>query len=673
MVQKSILILNPTSEDAEYLSNRARKFGTVSSTSTLQDAISHLETKDYQILIVDKAFARYAYLKGLFRSTTCVLITGMNDQALRQSVEEWPVDFYVDTIVFNPEEPSDRSIERSIERAVEHAGLKREVRDLKFAFDLQEAKVRDVYSEIQDIKGLINSNFLQEIEKRISIEAKYLWFQRERRKVENILRKIYAADDVSSLLDIVPDIRELVQAGGITVYIIEENETLGKYLKPLVWDNTFPYHSDFSAYNAPLDSQDFAAAVARYGQEINVADLSFDRRMSKRYVDHLKKPLKSLLGIPIMRDKEVIGVLEAYNKIARGKTNSEGFNREDMEMLRSLAEHIANAMTKLNLIQYDALTGLLRPDPFFEKALQKINTLSKRRREEGANALAMGDVDWFKNFNDRNGHEAGNRLLRGLAHILKISIREEDLLCRYGGEEFLFFLTGVKSFEEAAHLTERIRKNVEDHYFENQEFQPGHNLTMSFGVTIFPKKKTDAFVPTNKADLKQLAGEADLALAEAKGKRRPDLQLPNVVEAGPVKNRVSLYSWGPESRKKTASRPMADPTFREKRKHERYNASTLLMYDDSNGFKVSKTVNLSLDGARIVTERALPVTKTIDAMLVLGDRAGYIKSEVVYSMEAEAEPSMFYSGLKFRDLTFREIKSLEDYLLQFRRRDYAGA
>ena len=153
---------------------------------------------------------------------------------------------------------------------------------------------------------------------------------------------------------------------------------------------------------------------------------------------------------------------------------------------------MAIAMAKLNLIQYDPLTGLLRPEPFFEKVLQKVNALSKRRREEGSMALVMGDVDWFKAYNDRNGHEAGNKLLRELAHVLKLSIREEDLICRYGGEEFLFFLMGVKSVEEAALLTERIRKNVEDHYFELQEFQPRGNLTMSFGVTVYPRGDGEA-------------------------------------------------------------------------------------------------------------------------------------------------------------------------------------
>ncbi len=144
-----------------------------------------------------------------------------------------------------------------------------------------------------------------------------------------------------------------------------------------------------------------------------------------------------------MHETDVIGVLEVYNKHHDGAVSPEGYTREDEQVLRGLSEHISLAMTKLNLIQYDALTGLLRPDPFFQKVVLKIQQRSKRRQEVDAYAMVMGDVDWFKQYNDRNGHEAGNRLLRELAAVLKSSIRDDDLLCRYGGEEFLFFLTGV--------------------------------------------------------------------------------------------------------------------------------------------------------------------------------------------------------------------------------------
>ncbi len=670
MNHKLFLVLNPAPATADDLSRRVRKHGGVAVATSVESAISHLESKDFQVLIADASLARYSRLKGLFRATTCVLITGADSAELRRAAEEWPADFYVDTAVFDPATPLDTALERSLERAAAHASLKREARDLKFAYDLQEDKIRDVRAEVQEIKSLINANFLREIEKRIAIEAKYLWFQRERQKIETILRKIYAADDVNSLLDIMPDIKDIVQASGTTVYVVEESETLGRYLKPVVWDNTYPSHADSTKYIAPLNSQDFAAAVARFGQEISVADLSFDRRMSKRYLDLLRGPLKNLLALPIRQDREVIGVVEVYNKTAQGKVVREGFSREDAEILRGLTEHIANAMTKLNLIHYDPLTGLLRPNPFFEKVLQKINTQSKRRLEGGANALVMGDVDWFKNYNDRNGHEAGNRLLRELAHVLKMSIREEDLLCRYGGEEFLFFLTGVKNREEAAHLTERIRKSVEDHYFDFQEFQPGKNLTMSFGVTIFSGNDPDAAALAENTDIRRLVSEADLAMAEAKGKPRVGLPVQEFGGAAQVKNRVCLHFRTAEAgRLEKAEPPAPGPSFEERRKHERFNLSTQLLLNDDGGYKVAKTVNLSLEGARIVSDVELPVSQAVDVMLVLGDKADLLKGDVVYSEKASGEPPLFYSGLKFRDLTSRELRMIEDYLFRFRRRE----
>jgi diguanylate cyclase (GGDEF)-like protein len=668
MSQKRILILHPSPSDVDLLSKLAAIFGPVLPGTDLEGLSSRLEGVSVGVAVLGPGFARYSLFRDLLRPTTAVILTGPDEGELRRAADEWPPAFAVDVFVRDPDSPRDRSFLVALERALGQARMRTEVEDLRRALAQHESKVRDVYAEIQEIKGLINSNFLSEIEKRIAIETKYVWFQKERQRIEAILRKIYASDDVNSLLDILPDIRDIVKAASATVYLIEENEVIGRYLKPLVWDNAYLTHAEFSKYIALWDAQDFAATVARYGQGINVSDLSFDRRMAKRYTEFLKAPLKNLLAVPIMHSRKVIGVVEVYNKTVPGKTNADGFSREDQQILEGISEHMAIAMMKLNLIQYDALTGLLRPEPFFEKVLQKVNALGKRRQEAGDLALVMGDVDWFKNYNDRNGQEAGNRLLRELAHVLKLSIREEDLLCRYGGEEFLFFLTGVKSPDEAAVLTERIRKNVEDHYFEFQEFQPQNNLTMSFGVTVFPKNKTDQPPPLTKADLKRLAMEADTALAEAKGKRRPDLKAREGEEAALTKNRVSTYlGEKDDERRKAEARQAQEPILRERRKHERLNVSTLLMIEEDGEFKVAKTVNLSVGGARVISDVKLPPAGTMNAILVLGDKACLVKSDVIYSRRPENETPFFYSGLKFRDLSYKDIKGLEEYLLHFRK------
>ncbi|MGZ7065291.1 MAG: diguanylate cyclase, partial [Candidatus Aminicenantales bacterium] len=460
MSQKQILILHPSLPEVDRLSKLAMMFGPVTAWTDMEGVRDRLKDLPVRTAIIDAGFARYSIFRNILGPATAIILTGPNDGDLREAADEWPREFYVDPVVLSSGAPRESSFIRALERALEHARVKAEAEDLRRSLAQQETKLRDVYSEIREIKSLINANFIQEIEKRIAIETKYVWFQKERQRIESILRKIYAADDISSLLDILPDIRDIVKASSATVYIIEENDHIGRYLKPLVWDNAYLSHADFSKYIALWDSQDFAATVARYGQAINLAELTFDRRMTKRYTEFLRAPLKNLLTVPIMHSRKVIGVVEVYNKTVQGKALADGFSREDLQILQGISEHMAIAMMKLNLIQYDALTSLLRPEPFFDKVLQKIKALGKRRREEGGLALVMGDVDWFKAYNDRNGHEAGNRLLRELAHVLKLSIREEDLLCRYGGEEFLFFLTGVNTLDEAAVLTDRIRKNV---------------------------------------------------------------------------------------------------------------------------------------------------------------------------------------------------------------------
>jgi diguanylate cyclase (GGDEF)-like protein len=671
MFQKRILVIHPSPSEADRLARLAHKFGPALAVTSAEAALAAFAEGDIAAAVVDAAFSRSTALRAMVRPPTGVLLTGDNEEAIARAADDWPPGVDIDFCRTSAAEPRDLAFLRALGRVVENARLKAEAADLRRSLGLQETKVRDVLAEIQEIKGLLNSGFLREIEKRLAIESRYVGAQKERQRVESILRRIYGADDVSSLLDIVPEIRDIVQAESVTVYIMEENEVIGRYLKPLVWDNAFLTHSDFSKFIAPLEAQDFAASTARFGHDVSASNLTFDRRLSKRYTSFLKNPPQSLLAVPVMHGAKVIGVLEVVNKKSGAKLAPEGFSREDQQILRGLSDHMAIAMTKLNLIQFDPLTGLLRPEPFFEKVLQKVNALSKRRREEGAMALVMGDVDWFKAYNDRNGQEAGNKLLRELAHVLKLSIREEDLICRYGGEEFLFFLMGVKSVEEATLLTERIRKNVEDHYFEFQEFQPKANLTMSFGVTVFPRNDTEAPAALTRDDLKRLAGEADLALAEAKGKRRPDLKPRGGTEGAVDKNRVCSFVWQEYGVARTATDGDGGTPrfFREKRKYERYNVSTPILFREDGGFRVAKTVNISLEGARVVSDAPLPSGPSLDAILVIEDKATLIKSDVIYTEKSGGEPGFYYSGVAFKDLAWKEIKGLESYLAQFRRRD----
>jgi diguanylate cyclase (GGDEF)-like protein len=663
MTSGNILILNKNPEEIELLEKLCSKVGPVNSCSNLERAISLLESIDFNVLVVDCSLASYRSLKGLLEKPTSIIITGREEKKIKEIISEWPLNRYADYHVMLLEEHDEKALLRALKKAVEHSLLKIEVENLIHYIERTKIEIKDAYSEIKEIKNFVNESIIKELEKRLELEAKHIWFKKEKQKIEEILKNIYVANDVTSLLDTVYEIKDIIRASGISIYILDEDEAIGKFLKPLVWDDAFLLHPDISKHIVLIDSQDFAAFVARYRQEINITDLSNDIRMSKRYVEQFKPPLKNILCVPIMHDREVIGVLEVYDKIHPKESSQDGFTKEDEQIMRTLSEHISLAITKLNLIQYDALTGLLRPDPFFDNVIQKLESQRKRREEKESYAMVMGDVDWFKNYNDRNGHEAGNLLLRELAEALKSSTRDQDFLCRYGGEEFLFFLTGLKDLEEACLFTERIRKNIEEHYFKFQEYQPRKNLTMSFGITYFTKERFDSLEMITKSDLKKMANEADIALAEAKGKESSALRAQGKKDSATVKNRVCIYYGRPtdELEKEEVIRPFEKKLLQERRRFERFYTSTILIYKENGARNVAQTINISLVGVKVSSESELPRDHTLDLMLVLKDKAYQFKADVVYSEKVEKNFFRYYSGLKFKDLSPEDKTILEDY------------
>lgn len=663
MTNPNILIFNQNPEERERLNKLCSLVGKVNTADNIEKTIALLESIPFEVAVIDHSLAHYSSLKGLFPKKTSVIITGEKENRIREIVKEWPLSRYVDFYVTPHHSEDNNGFIRSLQSATEHSILKGEVNNLKRSMERRELELDRAFSEIKKIKRFIHQNIVKEMEKRVATQAKFIWFKKEKKKIENILKKLYTANDITTLLDIVYDIKEIVEAKGISLYILEKSETMGSFLKPLVWNDTILSHPDISKHLVLIDSHDYAAFVARHCIEINFNNLREDKRLSERYKGQLNYPLQNILGIPIMHQQKVIGVLEVYNKQGKEYKAKQGFTQDDQQILRTISEHISIAITKLNLIQYDALTGLLRPDPFFDKVIQKLKLESKREERDTSFAMVMGDVDWFKNYNDHNGHEAGNKLLRELAEVLISSTRDEDYLCRYGGEEFLLFLSGIKSVEEALKFTERIRKNIEEHYFEYQEFQPRHNLTMSFGITYFTKDKFPHGESITRKELKKIANEADIALAEAKGKKMRVDQAKTTKSVISYKNKVCTYH--PSIEPKYPEPPLSPEENKdkeEKRRFKRFHISTFLIYQKNGKPQVSKTINLSLGGAKVCTSAPMVEDQGLELILILGNKCCKLQGQTIYTIE---ERGNYYTGIKFKELTFNDRKILESYFSSY--------
>ena len=122
----------------------------------------------------------------------------------------------------------------------------------------------------------------------------------------------------------------------------------------------------------------------------------------------------------------------------------------------------------------------------------------------------MADIDDFKSFNDQHGHKAGDLVLQKLAEVFVTYSRAEDVVCRYGGEEFLILMPGA-DFDVTTRRAEDWRRAFEQSRIEFE----GETLssTLSLGVSIFPQQGRTS------DEVLKLADEA-LYLAKHKGKNQ---------------------------------------------------------------------------------------------------------------------------------------------------------
>jgi diguanylate cyclase (GGDEF)-like protein len=150
----------------------------------------------------------------------------------------------------------------------------------------------------------------------------------------------------------------------------------------------------------------------------------------------------------------------------------------------------------------DPLTGLFNRR-YMEDSLER--ELYRAAREEGTLGVIMADLDHFKAFNDRSGHVAGDAVLRSLADLLSSSVRAEDIVCRYGGEEFTILLPNA-SLDETRHRAEMLREAA-----TGMTVPEGQRLTLSLGVAAYPGNGTTG---------RELIEAADAALYAAKSAGR---------------------------------------------------------------------------------------------------------------------------------------------------------
>jgi len=210
----------------------------------------------------------------------------------------------------------------------------------------------------------------------------------------------------------------------------------------------------------------------------------------------------SILLIPLTAKQQSVGIVV----LACGTQTISHRQKKALETLRSIAA--PNLDTSIlhkkikELAAIDDLTNILNR----RFGMRRLKEEYSRATRHGVPISAvMFDIDRFKDFNDTFGHNAGDAVLKMVAATIRDNLRAEDMVCRYGGEEFLMVLTGA-GMNDSAHITERIRRTIETNHIR---WGDKHlSVTISCGTATYPVVRASV--------CEELITAADKALYAAK-------------------------------------------------------------------------------------------------------------------------------------------------------------
>lgn len=202
--------------------------------------------------------------------------------------------------------------------------------------------------------------------------------------------------------------------------------------------------------------------------------------LMKDYTENLERQIQ-------LRTSE----LEALNKQLQEADRSKDL------VIKELKEVKEKLLLSSNI---DPLTGLYNRRYMMDRISDEVN---RYRRNKTPFCIMVADIDYFKEINDRFGHDCGDEVLQTISNLINAEIRNIDTLSRWGGEEFLILLPETQLYS-ARSVAERIRQSILKNIFsyENATF----HLTMTFGLATYENDQT----------IKETIKKADNALYQGK-------------------------------------------------------------------------------------------------------------------------------------------------------------
>jgi len=219
--------------------------------------------------------------------------------------------------------------------------------------------------------------------------------------------------------------------------------------------------------------------------------------------EFLREDGKKHVCIPLIVSGHAGAVVQFVFKASSAEEVNEKIFKAESYIKHSLSvietKRLMNTLRESSLV--DGLTGLYNRRFLQDHSNQIIASTLRRKKQI---SLLMCDMDYFKQVNDKYGHDIGDSVLKETSHILKKCVRESDIVIRFGGEEFLILLIDT-DVGYGVNVAEKIRQSVEEFSFKSTDGIL--KKTISMGISDFPHD-TDGFWQAIKF--------ADVALYKAK-------------------------------------------------------------------------------------------------------------------------------------------------------------
>jgi diguanylate cyclase (GGDEF)-like protein len=367
----------------------------------------------------------------------------------------------------------------------------------------QAREIDQLHIEIENIKESLNKTRteLQIAEKAV------------KRKVYDLHNLVEASNDIYSILNF----RQLINSALLTVigqvgvqsaFVLMYDQSKRSYSQ--VFQKGFK-NKEIQKLTFKIDSP-LVKYFTKYSAPVYIRQLAVQDEF-KTYVKKLEE-LGIFIIAPIIFADRVQGVLAT-----REKHYGSEFTQTDFELFHVLVNIISISIENAqhyeeirNLSLTDEMTKLHNYRSFISRLKEELN---RAKRNQSHVSLVILDIDHFKNYNDTLGHQAGDEALREVGKVLRKTVRDEDIVSRYGGEEFCVIFPGIAK-QEIKHLGDRIRQRIEAHKFYKEKVQPVGQLTISLGGATYPD---------DASDIHDLIQKADEALYKAKHLGRNQMQL----------------------------------------------------------------------------------------------------------------------------------------------------